>query len=122
MKAAIVVKKGAPLVIEDRPIPEPSSGEVRIKVQACRVCHSDQFIVDAMWPGLILPRVPGHEVAGVVDAVGSTLHASTLARGSGLAGTEATVGSARPAAKGTLSCVDIHASPASRTMAAMRST
>lgn len=70
MKAAVVTKKGGPLVIEERPIPEPGLREVRIKVHACGVCHSDQFIVDAIWPGLILPRVPGHEVAGVVDAVG----------------------------------------------------
>lgn len=71
MKVAVVTKKGGPLVIEERPIPEPGPREVRIKVRACGVCHSDQFIVDAIWPGLVLPRVPGHEVAGVVDAVGS---------------------------------------------------
>lgn len=71
MKAAVVVKKGGPLVIEERPIPEPGPREVRIKVHACGVCHSDQFVVDAIWPGLTLPRVPGHEVAGVVDALGS---------------------------------------------------
>lgn len=70
MKAAVVVKKGGPLALEDRPIPEPGPGEVRIKVHACGVCHSDQFVVDAIWPGLNLPRIPGHEVAGVVDEVG----------------------------------------------------
>jgi|SRR5579875_1678496 len=70
MKVAVVQKKGGPLVIEERPIPEPGPGEVRIKVHACGVCHSDQFVVDAIWPGLILPRVPGHEVAGVIDEIG----------------------------------------------------
>lgn len=71
MKAAVVTNKGAPLVIEERPIPEPGLREARVKVHACGVCHSDQFIVDAIWPGLSLPRVPGHEVAGVVDALGA---------------------------------------------------
>lgn len=75
MKAAVVVKKGGPLVIEDRPIPDPGPHEVRIKVYACGVCHSDQFIVDAIWPGLRLPRVPGHEVAGVVDTLGTEVRA-----------------------------------------------
>jgi D-arabinose 1-dehydrogenase-like Zn-dependent alcohol dehydrogenase len=70
MKAAIVKQKGAPLVIEERPTPEPGEGTVRIKVHACGICHSDQFVVDGIWPSLKLPRVPGHEVAGVVDAVG----------------------------------------------------
>lgn len=70
MKAAVVTKKSGPLAAEERPIPEPGPDEVRIKVHACGVCHSDQFIVDAIWPGLILPRVPGHEIAGVVDATG----------------------------------------------------
>lgn len=78
MKAAVVVKKGGPLVIEERPIPEPGPREVRIKVHACGVCHSDQFVMDAIWPGLILPRVPGHEVAGVVDAVGPEVHGIAL--------------------------------------------
>ncbi len=73
MKAAVVVKRSRPLVVEERTVPEPGPREVRIKVHACGVCHSDQFIVDAIWPGLILPRVPGHEVAGVVDAVGSAV-------------------------------------------------
>lgn len=70
MKAAVVAKKGGPLVIEERPIPDPGPHEVRIKVHACGVCHSDQFIVDAIWPGLTLPRIPGREVAGVVAAMG----------------------------------------------------
>ncbi len=70
MRVAVVEKKGGPLVMEERPVPEPGPREVRIKVHACGVCHSDQFILDGIWPGLILPRVPGHEVAGVVDELG----------------------------------------------------
>jgi D-arabinose 1-dehydrogenase-like Zn-dependent alcohol dehydrogenase len=54
-------------------IPEPAAGQVRIKVQACGVCHSDAFVVERSWPGIDYPRVPGHEVAGLVDAVGSAI-------------------------------------------------
>jgi D-arabinose 1-dehydrogenase-like Zn-dependent alcohol dehydrogenase len=50
--------------------PEPGPGQVRIRVQACGVCHSDSLTKEGQWPGLQFPRVPGHEVAGVVDAVG----------------------------------------------------
>jgi len=67
---SMVVRSPKELVLEDRPLPEPGAGEVRVKVHACGVCHSDLFVTDALWPGLELPRVPGHEVAGVVDAVG----------------------------------------------------
>src|SRR5262245_6675227 len=69
MKAVVVRKPKSPS-FEDLPTPKPSRGEVRIKVHACGVCHSDQLVHDALWPGLALPRVPGHEVAGVVDTVG----------------------------------------------------
>jgi D-arabinose 1-dehydrogenase-like Zn-dependent alcohol dehydrogenase len=57
--------------IVERPIPEPGPGWVRIKVQACGICHSDSFVKDGAFPGLQFPRVPGHEVAGVIDAVGA---------------------------------------------------
>ena len=69
MKAMVVQTAGQPLVSETREIPEPGPGELRIKVHACGVCHSDHFVTDALWPGLALPRVPGHEIAGIVDAV-----------------------------------------------------
>ncbi len=71
MKAMVVRSPKSPLVVEDRAIPEPGRGEVRIRVHACGVCHSDSFVTDGLWPGLQLPRVPGHEVAGVVDAAGA---------------------------------------------------
>jgi D-arabinose 1-dehydrogenase-like Zn-dependent alcohol dehydrogenase len=67
---AMTVRKPKSLTLEERPVPQPARGEVRIKVHACGVCHSDQMVRDALWPGLALPRVPGHEVAGVIDAVG----------------------------------------------------
>jgi D-arabinose 1-dehydrogenase-like Zn-dependent alcohol dehydrogenase len=68
-----VQAKGSEGILEivEREIPEPAAGQVRIKVQACGVCHSDAFVVEGSWPGIAYPRVPGHEVAGIVDAVGS---------------------------------------------------
>jgi D-arabinose 1-dehydrogenase-like Zn-dependent alcohol dehydrogenase len=70
MKAAQVPRAGADFEIVDREIPNPSAGQVRIKVQACGVCHSDVLTKEGAWPGIQYPRVPGHEVAGVVDEVG----------------------------------------------------
>jgi D-arabinose 1-dehydrogenase-like Zn-dependent alcohol dehydrogenase len=70
MKAMVVRTAKKPLVAEEREIPQPHRGEVRIRVHACGVCHSDSFVTEGLWPGLQLPRVPGHEIAGVVDAVG----------------------------------------------------
>jgi D-arabinose 1-dehydrogenase-like Zn-dependent alcohol dehydrogenase len=70
MKSMVVRSPGSPLVAEDRPLPTPGPGEIRIQVRACGVCFSDHLVTDALWPGLALPRVPGHEVAGVVDALG----------------------------------------------------
>jgi len=71
MKAVQVSKAGAPFEVVDREIPEPGPGQIRIKVEACGVCHSDAMIKGGAFPGLQLPRVPGHEIAGRVHAVGS---------------------------------------------------
>jgi D-arabinose 1-dehydrogenase-like Zn-dependent alcohol dehydrogenase len=71
MRVAQVPAPGAPFEIVERPIPEPGPGEVRIKVEACGVCHSDMFPKLGLFPGIPYPIVPGHEVVGVVDAVGS---------------------------------------------------
>jgi D-arabinose 1-dehydrogenase-like Zn-dependent alcohol dehydrogenase len=70
MKVAQIAKPGEGFQVVDREIPTPGAGQVRIKVQACGVCHSDALTVDGSWPGIQYPRIPGHEVAGVVDAVG----------------------------------------------------
>jgi D-arabinose 1-dehydrogenase-like Zn-dependent alcohol dehydrogenase len=67
MKAAQIPKAGADFQIVEREIPNPSAGQVRIKVQACGVCHSDQFTKEGTWPGIQYPRVPGHEVVGLID-------------------------------------------------------
>ena len=70
MKAVVIQKINTPVVIEDRPIPQPKVGEVLIKVYACGVCHSDLAVLQGQIPFATFPRVPGHEVAGVVDKVG----------------------------------------------------
>jgi len=70
MKAAQVPKGGADFQIVEREIPKPGVGQVRIKVQACGVCHSDAFTKEGQWPGIQYPRVPGHEVAGIIDELG----------------------------------------------------
>jgi len=70
MKVARIPKAGADFEIVERDIPQPGPGQVRIRVQACGVCHSDVLVKDGGWPGLVYPRVPGHEVAGVIDEAG----------------------------------------------------
>ena len=71
MKAAQVPRPGADFEIVEREIPHPGAGEVRIKVQACGVCHSDVFTKEGQWPGIQYPRVPGHEVVGLIDELGA---------------------------------------------------
>ncbi len=75
MKVAQVSSPGADFQIVQREIPEPSAGHVRIIVQACGVCHSDVLTKDGLWPGIQYPRVPGHEVAGIIDQVGAGVSA-----------------------------------------------
>jgi len=70
MKAAQIPKPGADFEIVEREIPKPAAGQVLIKVQACGVCHSDMLTKEGAWPGIEYPRVPGHEVAGVIDELG----------------------------------------------------
>ncbi len=70
MRAAQVGAGKAPFEIVEREIPEPGPGSVRVKVQASGICHSDSLTKEGIWPGIAYPRVPGHEVAGVVDALG----------------------------------------------------
>ncbi len=75
MKVAQIAKPGSGFQIVEREIPAPGAGQVRIKVQACGVCHSDSLTVEGLWPGIEFPRVPGHEVAGVVDELGTGVSA-----------------------------------------------
>jgi alcohol dehydrogenase/propanol-preferring alcohol dehydrogenase len=71
MRAAQVRAGKGPFEIVERPIPDPGPGSVRVKVQASGICHSDSLTKEGLWPGIQYPRVPGHEVAGIVDAVGA---------------------------------------------------
>ena len=70
MKAAQISKAGGDFELVERDIPEPGSGQVRVKVEACGICHSDVLVKEGLWPGLQYPRVPGHEIAGRLDALG----------------------------------------------------
>jgi D-arabinose 1-dehydrogenase-like Zn-dependent alcohol dehydrogenase len=70
MKAAQISKPGGNFEVVERPIPDPGRDQVRIKVEACGVCHSDVLVKEGAWPGIQYPRVPGHEIAGHIDAVG----------------------------------------------------
>src|SRR5450631_638982 len=74
-RAVEVVKANGPLQLVEREVREPRPGEVRIKIHACGVCHSDSFTVVGAFPGIQYPRVPGHEIAGVIDAIGSDVAA-----------------------------------------------
>jgi D-arabinose 1-dehydrogenase-like Zn-dependent alcohol dehydrogenase len=69
MRAVQIPHLGGPLELVERPIPEPQPGTVRIRVQACGICHSDVITKEGHMPGITYPRVPGHEVVGVIDAV-----------------------------------------------------
>src|SRR5688572_10226533 len=71
MLAVQVPRPGAPFEVVERDIPEPTPGTVRIRIQACGVCHSDMLTKEGAFPGIEYPRVPGHEIVGVIDAVGS---------------------------------------------------
>lgn len=71
MKVAQVPKPNTNIEVVERDVPEPQARQVRIKVQACGVCHSDMFTVAGAFPGIQYPRVPGHEVVGLIDAVGA---------------------------------------------------
>src|SRR5215213_8587199 len=75
MQAAQISRAGGDWELVERAIPEPLEDQVRVKVQACGVCHSDVLVKEGLWPGLEYPRVPGHEVAGTIDAVGDNVTA-----------------------------------------------
>jgi len=75
MKAVQATRPGGEWELVERDIPHPAAHQVRIKVHACGVCHSDMFVKEGHWPGLQFPRTPGHEIAGLIDEVGSAVSA-----------------------------------------------
>ena len=70
MKIAVVPKPGTDFELQERDIPQPPAGHVRIRVQACGICFSEHLVKDGLWPGVAYPRSPGHEIAGVIDEAG----------------------------------------------------
>jgi alcohol dehydrogenase, propanol-preferring len=73
MQAVQATKAGAPFEVVEREVPEPAAGQVRIKVEACGMCHSDAIVRGGFFPGMTLPRIPGHEIAGRIDALGAAV-------------------------------------------------
>ncbi len=71
MKAMQISKPGGDFELVERNIPEPARNQIRIKVEACGICHSDALVKEGHWPAIQYPRVPGHEIAGRIDAVGA---------------------------------------------------
>jgi D-arabinose 1-dehydrogenase-like Zn-dependent alcohol dehydrogenase len=71
MRVVQVTRPNGPFEIVEREIPEPGAGSVRIKVEACGICHSDAVTKEGAWPGIQYRRVPGHEIAGIIDASGT---------------------------------------------------
>ena len=84
MRAAQVAGPNRPIEMVEREIPEPGDGEVRIRVEACGVCHSDSFTKEGTWPGIQYPRIPGHEIAGIIDAIGTGITGWTLGQRAGV--------------------------------------
>jgi len=84
MRGMAVEKAGGPLVAVERDIPEPGPDEIRIRIQACGVCHSDVATVQNLLPGIRYPRIPGHEVIGIVDALGSGVKGWSLGARAGV--------------------------------------
>src|SRR5437588_11896596 len=70
MRAGQVASAGAPFELVQREVPDVPARWVRIKVQACGICHSDSLVKEGYWPGIQYPRIPGHEIAGTIDAIG----------------------------------------------------
>ncbi len=84
MRAVQVSSRGGPLELVERAIPDAGPGMVRLKVQACGVCHSDSLTKEGLYPNIVYPRVPGHEVIGIVDAVGAGVNGWTEGQRAGL--------------------------------------
>jgi propanol-preferring alcohol dehydrogenase len=94
---AVEASEPGTLRVVERPLPEPAAGQVRIRVEACGVCHTDAATVTGTYPGLTLPRVPGHEVVGRIDALGSGASRWTVGQRVGSASSAAKTACVNPA-------------------------
>jgi len=99
-----VQKAGGALELVTREVGAPQAGWVRVKVQACGVCHSDALTKEGHWPGIHYPRVPGHEVVGVVDAIGEGVTQWKLGQRVGLGWYGGHCGKCDPCRRGDLVC------------------
>ncbi len=108
MRAVQVSAPKGPLELVERDIPRPRSGEIRIKVQACGVCHSDVFTKDGLFPGIQYPRVPGHEVVGLVDAVGPDASPWTPGQRAGVGWHGGYCGRCQPCRRGDFFACETH--------------
>jgi D-arabinose 1-dehydrogenase-like Zn-dependent alcohol dehydrogenase len=102
MRVIQVSEPGGPLELHEREIPEPARDQVRVKVQACGVCHSDSYAKDGQFPGVSYPVVPGHEVAGLVDAIGEDVHGWTVGERVGVGWFGGNCGWCEPCRRGDL--------------------
>ena len=100
---AQVARKGGPIELVTREVPDPKAGDVRVRVQACGICHSDTYTKDALYPGMQYPRIPGHEVAGTIDGSWQEWRDGNRSNASGSAGTAEAVAIAMRAAAETFS-------------------
>lgn len=122
MKAVQVSAPGADFELIEREIPYPPAGHVRIRVQACGVCHSDSLTKEGGWPGIQYPRIPGHEVAGVIDELGSGIAGWKKGQRIGVGWQAGMTAPVFPAAAAIFRIVKISSSPASAMTAVMPNT
>ena len=116
MKAAQISRANGDWELVERDIPEPGAGQVRVKVEACGICHSDVLVKDGIWPGLQFPRVPGHEVAGRIDALGDNVTSWSVGQRVGVGWHGITASCASSVVAATSRCVSIAKSRASTSM------
>jgi D-arabinose 1-dehydrogenase-like Zn-dependent alcohol dehydrogenase len=108
MRVAQVTHPGGDFELVDRRIPEPGAGQVRIKVKACGICHSDSVVKDGAMPNVEYPRVPGHEVAGVIDAVGSRVIGFAMGQSVGVGWHGGYCGTCEPCRRGEFYACTTH--------------
>src|SRR5579862_8823353 len=101
MKAVQVPRAGGDFEVVEREVPQAGPGQVRIRVQACGVCHSDVVTKEGQFPGISYPRVPGHEVAGTIDQLGANVKSWSMGDRVGVGGTAGKTARVRHAGEAT---------------------